>query len=186
MIYALAATWDFVLFNDAARLFDLKCLFTLLLRYREHFTLVLILFIFHMFLRKVLQLPLRIHWRLLMISETGNKSVWSNVFWYVKVYISWKFVQSIINWDKTQMLKKFSLDKINVTKMHSFLFCELQLISFLLICNSYASWSGWFISRKLNEGFSIFDSAAFLWKFILLFNEIHGRFDFKTSWFLSK
>ena len=146
MIYALAATWDFVLFTDAARLFDLKCLFTLLLRYREHFTLVLILFIFHMFLRKVLQLPLRIHWRLLMISKTGNKSVWSHVFWYVKVYISWKFVQSIINWDKTQMLKKFSLDKINVYKnalffilrapTHKFSFnlqflCELKRMVYL-------------------------------------------------------
>ena len=26
----------------------------------------------------------------------SNKSVWSNVLWYVKVYISWKFIQYII------------------------------------------------------------------------------------------
>ena len=39
-----------------------------------------------------------------------------NVFWYVKVYIFCKCIQYIIHWDKTQMLKKFSSDKINGTK----------------------------------------------------------------------
>ena len=36
---------------------------------------------------------LRIHWRLLKILKTSYKIVWSNVFWYVKVYIFWKFIQ---------------------------------------------------------------------------------------------
>ena len=30
-------------------------------------------------------------------------------------------------------------------------------------------------------GFSVFDSVAFLLKFIFLFNKMHGLFDFKTS-----
>ena len=30
---------------------------------------------------------LKIHWRLSMILKTSRKSVWSNTFWYVKVYI---------------------------------------------------------------------------------------------------
>ena len=59
---------------------------------------------------------LRIHWKLSTILETSNKSVWSNVFWYVKVYIFWKCIQCTILWDKTQMLKKFPSDKINGTK----------------------------------------------------------------------
>ena len=59
---------------------------------------------------------LRIHWRLSTILKTSNKSVWSNVFWYVKVYIFWKFIQYTIHWDKTQMLKKFPSDKINVRR----------------------------------------------------------------------
>ena len=62
------------------------------------------------------QIPLRIHWRLSTILKTSNKSVWSNVFWYVKVCIFWKCIQYTIHWDKTQMLKKFPSDKINGTK----------------------------------------------------------------------
>ena len=59
---------------------------------------------------------LQIHWRLSTILETSNKSVWSNVFWYVKVCIFWKCIQYTIHWDKTQILKKFPSDKINGTK----------------------------------------------------------------------
>ena len=51
--------------------------------------------------------------------KNNPKSVWSNVSWYVKVYIFWKCIQ---HWDKTQMLKKFPLDKINgTTNAHFFL-----------------------------------------------------------------
>ena len=44
---------------------------------------------------------LRIQWRLSTILKTSNKSVWSNVFWYVKVYIPWKFIQYTMHWHKT-------------------------------------------------------------------------------------
>ena len=57
----------------------------------------------------------RIQWRLSTILKTSNKSVWSNVFWYVKVYIFRKFIQYTINWDKTKLLKKIILGKANVT-----------------------------------------------------------------------
>ena len=50
---------------------------------------------------------LRIHWRLSTILKTSNKSGWSNAFWYVKVYIFWKFIRYNIHWDKTKMLKRF-------------------------------------------------------------------------------
>ena len=63
---------------------------------------------------------LRIHYRLSAILKTSNKSVWSNVFWHVKVFIFWKFIQYTIHWDKTQMLKKFPFDRIQVAKMHPF------------------------------------------------------------------
>ena len=59
---------------------------------------------------------LRIHWRLSMILKTSNKSVWGNVFWYVKVCIFSKSIQYPIHWDKTKILKKFHSDKINGTK----------------------------------------------------------------------
>ena len=58
----------------------------------------------------------KIFLRMYLILKASNGSVWSNGFWYVKVYIFWKFVQYTIHWDKTQMSKKFPLDKINVTK----------------------------------------------------------------------
>ena len=48
--------------------------------------------------------------------KNKQKSIWSNIFWYVKVCIFWKCIQYTIHWNKTQMLKKFPWDKINGTK----------------------------------------------------------------------
>ena len=123
----------------------------------------------------------RIHWMLSIILKTSNKTVWSKVFWYVKVCIFWNCIRYTIHWDKTEILKKFPSDKINVQKMPSFFFCELQLITvLLLICNSHVSWNTMFVSLKLCTGFSISDSVSFL-KFIFLFNKMYGLFKFKTS-----
>ena len=43
-----------------------------------------------------------------------------------------------------------------------------------------------FVSLKSFMGFSIFDSVSFLLKFVFLSNKMHGLFDFKTSYYLSK
>ena len=141
------------------------------------------IFFWNLFSMKVLIITLlRIHWRLLTILEISNKRVWSDVFWYLKVCIFWKCIQYTRHWKKTQIWKKFSLDKINGTKNSLFLFRELQLITvLLLICDSYMSWSTRFVSLKLCMRFSIFDSVSFLLKFIFLFNKMHRLFDFKTS-----
>ena len=56
--------------------------------------------------------------------KNKQKSVWSNVFCYVKVCILWKSVQYNIHLVKTQMLQKIPFDKINGTK--SVLFFILQ------------------------------------------------------------
>ena len=48
--------------------------------------------------------------------KSKNKSAWSNAFWYVKVYIFWKFIQYNIYRDKTQMLRKFPLNKVKIKK----------------------------------------------------------------------
>ena len=78
--------------------------------------------------------PLTRHWRLSTILKTRNKSIWSNVFWYVKVYIIRK-VYSIC-FEIKQFLKELSSDKINVSKNAlSFLF-ELQLIIVLLLIHN--------------------------------------------------
>ena len=45
-----------------------------------------------------------------------QKSVWSNVFWFVKVCMFWKCIQYTIHWGKTQMLNIFPSDKLNGTK----------------------------------------------------------------------
>ena len=63
---------------------------------------------------------LTIHWRLSKILKRSNKSVSSNIFWYVKVYI-FCIIQYATHWDKTQMLKKYPWDKINVSKVLFFL-----------------------------------------------------------------
>ena len=44
------------------------------------------------------------------ILETSNKSVWSNIIWYVKACILWKYIQYTIHLDKTQILKKLPSD----------------------------------------------------------------------------
>ena len=125
---------------------------------------------------------LKIHWMLSMVLRTSKKSVRSNVFWYVKACILLKSIQYIIHWDKTQISKIFSLDKINDTKDALFFFLELQITTvLLLICDSYMSWSTRFLSLKLCVGFSLFDSVSFLLNFIYLFNKMYGLFDFKTS-----
>ena len=65
---------------------------------------------------KDLAISIRIHWKLSTILKTSNESVWTNVFWYIKVCIFCKCIEYTILWDKTQMLKKFPSDKINGTK----------------------------------------------------------------------
>ena len=114
--------------------------------------------------------------------ENSQKSVWSNVFWYVKLYIFWKCIQYTIHWHKTQIFEKLSLDKINGTK---------NTLIFLLQAPNHHSftfnlWFSRFVSLKLCMGFSIFNSVSFLLKFIFLLNKMHGPFGFKTPWFLSK
>ena len=113
--------------------------------------------------------------------QNKQKSVRSNVFWYIKVSIFWKCIQYTIHWGKTQMLKQFPLEKINGTKSalffsllhapnhHSFTFN----LRFLLKHKDS--------SIKNCMGFSIFNSVSFLLKFIFLLNKMHGPFDFKTS-----
>ena len=46
--------------------------------------------------------------------KSNQKSVWNNIFLYVKVLVSFKFIQDTLHWDKTQMLK--NSDKINIPK----------------------------------------------------------------------
>ena len=58
----------------------------------------------------------RVQWRLSTILKISNKIVWSNVFWYLKVCIFWKWSRYTIHWYKTQILKNFPSDKINGTK----------------------------------------------------------------------
>ena len=112
---------------------------------------------------------LKIQWRLSTILETSSKSVWSNIFWYVKICIFWKCIQYTIHWDNTQVLKKFPLDKISSTKNIFSFFRKLQRITvLLLISNSYMSWSARFVTLKLCAGFSITDSVPFLLKFIVV------------------
>ena len=63
------------------------------------------------------------YWRLSTILNRSNKSVWSNVFWYVEVYIFWKFIQYTMHLDKTQQILKKNLSgKINVRKNAHYFF----------------------------------------------------------------
>ena len=48
--------------------------------------------------------------------KNKHKSVWSNVFWYLKVCIFRNYTWYVVHWVKTNMLKKFPSDKINGRK----------------------------------------------------------------------
>ena len=125
------------------------------------------------------KLLLRMHWRLSTILKTSKKSVWRNVFRYVKVCIFWKCTQYTILWDKTH---KFPLSKINGKKYVLFFFRELQFITtLLLIYDFYMSRSTRFVSLKLRLGFSFFDYVSLLLQLMFLFHKMRGLFDFKTS-----
>ena len=112
-----------------------------------------------------------------------QKSVWSNVFWYINICIFRKCIQYTIHWDKTRMLKNILLDKINGTKdALFFLSPALTHQSFTFNLRFfYELKDTTFVSLKLCVGFSIFDSISFLLKFIFLFSKMHGLFDFKTT-----
>ena len=94
---------------------------------------------------------------------------WSNIFWYVKVNIFWKFIQYTLHYDKTQ-IKKISFGQNKRYK--NSLFRELQVITVsLLIRNSYTSWSTCLIFLKLCVAFSMFRFRPVLLKFIFLFTK---------------
>ena len=80
-------------------------------------------------------------------------------------------------------VKKISFGQNKLYKqMYSFFFPVLELIIVLfLICNCYMNWSTRFVSLKVCEGISIFDSVSFLLKFTFSFNKKHGLLSFKKS-----
>ena len=62
-----------------------------------------------------------------------QKSVWSNVFWYVKVCIFYKCIQQTIHWDKTNV-KKISSGQNKQYKKCPFYYTFYTAL--LLICDS--------------------------------------------------
>ena len=129
-------------------------------------------FLKHQLLNGVYYYEYNKNWRLWTILSNKNVSV--NVFWYVKVYVSWKFIQYTTHWDKTQKSSQ---------KMHSFFFRELITVfsfSFSFFFFTYTSWSTRFISLELCVRFSIPSFLSVLSKLIFLFNKKHGLFAFKT------
>ena len=74
--------------------------------------------------------------------KTIQRGIWSNVLWYLKLYIFWKFIywNYTIHWDKTQTLKKISFGQNKRYKKCSLFSLELKLITvLLLICVSCMS-----------------------------------------------
>ena len=58
---------------------------------------------------------LRMH-KFSTVLETSNKSVWSNFFWHVKVWVYSENIFNTLYMKVKQILKKFPSDKINDTK----------------------------------------------------------------------
>ena len=112
-----------------------------------------------------------------------QKNVWSNVFWYVKVCIFWKCIQYTINWDKTQIFKKFTLDKINYTKNALFFLSQAPIhhnFTFNL-CFLYELKNKVRLSKTMCGIFHCWFRFVLINKCIFLFDKIYRLFDFKTS-----
>ena len=100
--------------------------------------------------------------------ETSNKSVSSNVFWYVK----YAYSESVFNVLYIEIKhKQFSSEKINNTKNAFFYLSRTPIITVShLICDSYKSWSTSFVSLKLCGIFYFRFRFVFI-KFIFFFNK---------------
>ena len=69
-----------------------------------------------------LLVDLGICWGLSTILKTSNKILWNNVFWRLKVYIFWKFIQYTIHWNKAQIVKKIPFKQNKRSKKWTLLF----------------------------------------------------------------
>ena len=119
---------------------------------------------------------LRIHWSLSTILKTSNKSVWSNVFWYIKVYIFMKFIQYTIHWDETWMLKNFFQQNKHYKKCTLFLSRVPTHHSFTI--NSHLLYE---LRHKVHLSKTVCGIFHFLFrlvfiKFIFIFDKKHGLF----------
>ena len=56
--------------------------------------------------------------------KNKQKSVWSNVFWYIEIYLFWKFIQYTILWNK---IKKTPQESPSHKILHNFAF-NLQFL----------------------------------------------------------
>ena len=105
------------------------------------------------------------------------KSVWSNVFSYVKGCMFSKRIWDTVHWEQTNMLKTFPSGKKS-GKKSVFSFESSNSSQFLLlIWDSYMSWR--FVSLKLCVEFCISDSVSFWLKFIFFCYKIHRLFTLK-------
>ena len=123
----------------------------------------------------------RIHWKILKT----RKSLWNNVFGYVKVYVFWKFIRYPIHWNKTQ---------IKVTK--TTFFFELKhkiLLSYVGVSFStlFCFYKSFFFSPKY------MDSLTYLISFHIKIKNPHKLLlpdlwfliatrSFKIRWYLRK
>ena len=86
--------------------------------------------------------------------KNKQKGVRGNIFWYVEVCLFWKFVQYVIQWDKTHWDINF-LQINGRKKCPLFFFGELQLITvlFLISCSYVIRLSKWVCNFKFCFGF---------------------------------
>ena len=119
--------------------------------------------------------------------KISNKIVPSNVFWFVKLSVFWKCIQYTIHWDKTQMLKKISLDKKNGTKNALFFLSRAQ--------NHHSSHNHhlqflYELKCKFRLSKTVCRIFHFWFHFVFIkvynFAKKNWLFDFKASQFLSK
>ena len=127
-------------------------------------------------------------WRLSMISKTTNKSAWSSVFWYVKVFFcSTKNINSLT-------LKRYnSFQNSNNRKAtHSFAFRPLsfklqqEVLKFIVICVSLSSPKTELVTNFLNPENRSFENVSIVtFKYIFDISLLNNVFpSFLNQFFL--
>ena len=82
--------------------------------------------------------PLRMHWRLSMILKRSKKSVWSKLFWHIKVCIFWKCI-----WYTQWKMSKFYLRQNKRKKKILFSFASSNYHSFIGVFQKKKQVRGW-------------------------------------------
>ena len=113
--------------------------------------------------------------------KNKQKSVWSNIFWYIKVCIFWGCIRYTMHRDKTNV-KKFSFRQNKRYKKCPLFFLGAPTHHIFTLNLPFL----YKLKHNVCPSEDVWEILHFRFPFVfinvyILFNEIHGLFNFRTS-----